>query len=289
MKTGLLSKGQAYSEFIVALAILVPLMMFLPTIANLLSAQTEAHKAARYVAWERTAYPVSAQKSDADLATEVETRFLVDPESGFGDQKSPFRRPWRDFGSADLDGKVIDFNGSGVAVVSEDPDSATAGLVNASARMAGVGGQNNADHAIQLDTKQKTRLSIPISSDNSLFQTTRITSVWFAERTPALDTPPPEDEIAGQSRFFVASSTSIVSDSWVSVNEGMFFDRVSGLTTGSRAALRAVELPGAQTLSLFGFEEIDQRLFRGEAASQAFEMVDDAQSMNLPQRLQEYE
>lgn len=283
-------KGQAYSEFIVALAILVPLLMFLPTMANLLSAQTEAHKAARYVAWERTAYPINQQKSDAELAVEVESRFLIDPESGFGDAKVGFKRPWRDFGSPDLEGKVVDVDRQDVVVASGTPESATAGFRNASASLAGRGGQNNANHAIQLDTKQKTSLSIPISSDSSLLQATRISSVWFTERTPGADPEPPEDVIAdGKHRFFVASSSSIVSDSWVSVSEEMFFDRVSSLNANTKAGLDVSTWIPARALSLVGFEEIDQRLYRGETPSRdAFEMVDDEQSVNLPQRLQEY-
>lgn len=282
-------KGQAYAEFVVALAILVPLMMFLPTMANLLSAQTEAHKAARYVAWERTAYPINQQKSDVELADEVESRFLVDPESGFGDAKAGFKRPWRDFGSPDLEGKVVDVDRQDVVVASAAPESATGGFRNASASLAGRGGQNNANHAIQLDTKQKTSLSIPISSDSSLLQATRITKVWFTERTPNADPEPPEDVIAGENRFFVASSSSIVSDSWVSVSEEMFFDRVSSLSASTKAGLDVSTWIPARALSLVGFEEIDQRLYRGERPSRdAFEMVGEEQSVNLPQRLQEY-
>lgn len=281
-------KGQAYAEFIVALAILVPLLMFLPTMANLLSAQTEAHKAARYVAWERTAYPINQSKTDSDIADEVKRRFLEYPESGFGEEADVgFRRPWRDFGSRDLEGKIVDLDRQAVVVASATPESATDGFVNASANIAGIGGQNNPNHAIQLNTKQTTRISIPIS-DNSLLQATRITSVWFAERIPDADPQPPRDVIADENRFFVASSTSIVSDSWVSVSEAMFSDRVSSLTSGSRNVLRAIEWVPAHALSFFGFDEIDEHLFRNEAPSAAFEMVDDEQSVNLPQRLQEY-
>ena len=48
--------GQAVTEFAVALMVFIPLVLFIVIIANMLHVQTTAHKAARYMAWERVAY-----------------------------------------------------------------------------------------------------------------------------------------------------------------------------------------------------------------------------------------
>ena len=289
------SEGQSYAEFVVARAILMPIMLMLPTVANLLSAQTEAHKAARFVAWERTAYPASEQKQDTTLAGQVQEKFLQHSESSFvPGSGSAFVAPWRDWGSpaygaeANLQGQILDFEDR-VVVVSDAPESATAGIPNASSRLDGVGGRGNSDDAIQLETMHKTRLSIPLNEESSLFKTTKVTSVWFQERTPDEDSGVPEDHIAGRNRFNVSSSASLVSDSWIPVNEEMLFDRVSDLSTPTRAGMRLVERPVSDTIRLLGFEEIDERMYRGENPNDAFEMVDAEQSLILPERLKQYE
>ena len=91
------SLGQSYIEMVISLLVLLPLLLMLPTMANLLSVQTEAHKASRYVAWEQTAYPIDARKLESVLGDEVEERFIEAPRSGFGDNVDAFRSPWRDF------------------------------------------------------------------------------------------------------------------------------------------------------------------------------------------------
>lgn len=269
-------KGQSSVELLVAAAVLIPLILLIPTLANLLSVQTEAHKAARYVAWERTAYPITSQKTDAFLAGEVHERFLRDPESGFGATKSGKVKAWSDFGGRGHP-SVVDFN-AGVAMRSDVPTSSTSGFRNASARLDGVGRRYGEENAIRLRTQENTRLSIPIPSSISLLNTNSSGGAG-AE---------PEDPIAGGNRFHVSSATALVADSWVPANENMYFSRVSDLTSNTRAALRASEVGLARTLSWLGLEEIDEKLFRGEASADAFEMVDDQQSVSLPQRLTAY-
>lgn len=276
-------RGQSSVELAVAAAVIVPLMLLIPTMANLLSVQTEAHKAGRYIAWERTAYPVTAMKDNVELSDEVEQRFMRYPESGFGGSSVDREKLWRDFGSAGTP-SIVDLesdnpNRDHIAIASDAPESSTSGFRNASARLAGVGGRYGQENAIQLRTQENTRLSIPISSRISLLNPDKNSS-------NALEAP--EDPIAGRNRFYVSSSTALVADSWVPANEYMFFARVSDLTTPTRAGLRLVEMPFAGILNVAGFEEIDRRLFRGEAASAAFEMVGDQQSVTLPPRLTEY-
>ena len=81
--------GQAVTEFAVALMVFAPLVLFIVIIANMLHVQTTAHKAARYMAWERVAYTQADYDSKLNSATdsfdqEISSRFLESNGAGFG-------------------------------------------------------------------------------------------------------------------------------------------------------------------------------------------------------------
>src|SRR3990167_8643009 len=91
-------KGQSSIEFLVSMAFLLPIALLLPTLANMLLVQTEAHKAARYAAWERTAYPVDQLKTTNNLSREVEDRFLRRSTERFVNTNSQATvTTWNDF------------------------------------------------------------------------------------------------------------------------------------------------------------------------------------------------
>lgn len=276
--------GQSMTEFLVAMAFLAPMVVMLPTMANLLSVQTEAHKASRYVAWERTAYATADLKSPEDMADDIEQRFLVNPESSFGSAgASTFVPPWRDFGNPDL--SVIDLD-EPVVIDRDAIRSATDDYQNASAWMADRGGRSDPANAVQLDTLQTSRLSIPINSEISVLQGTRALNFWFHEHAPERGPEVPMDPIAKTERFYVASSSALVADGWAPANEQMFRDRVSGMNVSAQRFQRWWE--GGLRQAAGVFEELEDHLYVDPVYAESFNMTDSRQSTVLPTNLKPY-
>lgn len=271
--------GQSSVELLVSAAVIVPIVLLIPTLANLLLVQTEAHKAARYVAWERTAYPEARLKDSDDFAAEVQDRFLRYASSGFGGSlKDPdsvhvrVESPWRDWGRPQPVPSSVGLvdHESGVAVSVATSRSATEGYINASAHMANRGGANS----VQLDTLQSGELSIGIRGDSSL----------LAQSLSA----PSADPVTGVSRYFIRSSSALVVDSWVPPNDAAFHDRVNGLGGGTRN-IGGLHAP---VTALFRpiFQELNQHMFVDTPGTTSpFDMVDPEQSTRLPAYLKQPE
>lgn len=281
------SRGQSIAEFLVALMFLVPALLFIPTLANMLLVQTTAHKASRYVAWERTAYSAGDLKSSEDLEGEVQQRFYVDEDLGFGSEPTETRVRWQDFRYRT---SMVDFS-SGVRMDLGSSESATAFNTNASAWLAGAGGLEDPHNAIEIDTLQISKLSVPISSELSILRPMEKTAeaAWFHDRDAPLPDAP-VDPIAHQNRFYVASSSALVADGWTSASDDMFHDRVSGVNSISRRFQNFWEntMGLSGVLQTLGFDEIPRRLFtNSEGRRASLDMVDPEQSLNLP--LQAYE
>jgi len=80
--------GQALSETLVGMLVLVPLLFYLAYIGKHLDVKSTAFQANRYVVWERTIASDSGEwragenrKTLANLQTEVQDRFLQDPRA----------------------------------------------------------------------------------------------------------------------------------------------------------------------------------------------------------------
>lgn len=267
------ASGQSAVELLVSAAVIVPIVLLIPTLANVLLVQTEAHKAARYVAWERVAYPQNQLKESADFARDVEDRFLRYSRSGFGgslngveDSVNVLREtPWRDWGapqSAQQTVGIIDYDsGVGMSVVTSS--SATEGYINASAYLANRGGANR----IQLDTLQSGQLTIGLREDSSL----------LANAMSAASTDP----VTGQPRYFIKSSSALVVDSWVPPNDAAFHTRVSGIGGGLRSVANWYDPLTRAFRSVF--QEIDEHLYVDTPGTRsAYDMVDPNQSLRLP-------
>ncbi|NPU93452.1 MAG: hypothetical protein HPY82_16190 [Gammaproteobacteria bacterium] len=287
------SKGQSIAEFLVSLAFFVPVLLFIPTLANMLLVQTTAHKASRYMAWERTAYSAQDLKSDEELANEVEQRFILGENQGFGSGQTSVAAGWMDFKTRTSMVDLISGDlASGVATDVDSFESATRLKQNASAWLADKGGLDDPANAFQLNTLQTAKLSIPISSDLSILQPTRPVDAWHYERDPDSTTAPPVDEVAKTSRYYISSSSALVADGWTSANDEMFHDRVSGMNSISRRFQNFWQNTSglSSLISNLGFDEIGDNLFTNPAGRRAsLDMVDPEQSLNLPSgALEEY-
>lgn len=265
--------GQSAVELLVSAAVIVPLVLLIPTLANLLLLQTEAHKAARHVAWERVAYPQTHLKESGDYEGEIEERFLRYSRAGFGDSVSVVEQtPWRDWGADQDDtesGTLVDYGG-GARVSVASSRSATAGYINASAYLANRGGAN----AVQLDTLQSGELSIGIREGSSLL-------------AHSLSSPS-EDPAAGEPRYSIRSSSALVVDSWVPPHDAAFHDRVGGIGGGIRN-IAGLHAPITQVLRPI-FQELDEHMFVDTPGTNSpFDMVDSEQSSRLPNYLKQPE
>ena len=280
-------KGQSSIEFLVSMAFLLPIALLLPTLANMLLVQTEAHKAARYAAWERTAYPVDQLKTTNNLSREVEDRFLRRSTERFVNTNSQATvTTWNDFR---YNRTMVDFTSQQVVATQFGlPRSATATSQNASAWLAGRGGQNNSNNAVQLGTLQSTRLSIPLRSDTSLLQATRPRDALYFENDPGNAPVVPLDAVAQRNRFYVASSSSLVADGWAAGNETMFRDRVSDVDRKFQNFQNFYQNGLVSRGLALVFGELNEHMFVNSADErESFNMVDSNQSTNLPAYLKE--
>lgn len=114
-------RAQAMVEALVALIILINIFMAIPLIGRLGEIKRQSVQAARYGAWERTAWwpatpnqvTVAAAKSGGALANETLYRF-------FGDQSVPFKATdktaalsgMKDFTPPSQKGKLVDWSGN---------------------------------------------------------------------------------------------------------------------------------------------------------------------------------
>lgn len=281
-------------ELLVSAAVIVPIVLLIPTLANMLLLQTEAHKASRYVAWERTAYTQSAlQEKSINMPVEVQDRFLRYAQSGFGTSSVRVESSWRDWGK-DAPGTVTS-GSSGYCAYCMDNDSdtsvadsslvdyqtdvnvrlvassATDGHLNASSTLANKGGSN----AIELNTMQSGTLALPVRSASSLLS--------------AVSSGPPSDPVTGLAGYYMKSSSALVVDSWVPANDSVFHDRVSDIAAGNQGSLGWLQAPAARFLRPF-FREVSDHVFVDPATSgvdSPFDMVDPNQSTVLPQYLVE--
>jgi|HubBroStandDraft_6_1064221.scaffolds.fasta_scaffold238087_2 hypothetical protein len=71
-------RGQAMSEFIVAMAVFAPLLLGLAYIGKYSDIKHQAIQASRYAAFERALDPSSGHESDAVIAEETRARFFMD-------------------------------------------------------------------------------------------------------------------------------------------------------------------------------------------------------------------
>ncbi|MAA59326.1 MAG: hypothetical protein CMK79_04150, partial [Pseudomonadales bacterium] len=92
-------RGQAISEFIVYMAWVIPFVFMLIAIMQMIKVQTQTHKAARYVAWERTAYTgadYEARMSDPinGFDDEIAERFFINDSVGFDSDVAVTTEKW---------------------------------------------------------------------------------------------------------------------------------------------------------------------------------------------------
>lgn len=72
-------RGQAMSEFIIALVVLVPVFLAVSYLGRYGDLQQRAQQASRYAAFQRAAQPSAAELSDDKIADQMRARFFLAP------------------------------------------------------------------------------------------------------------------------------------------------------------------------------------------------------------------
>ncbi len=76
---GRFQQGQAMTEFVIAMAVVVPLALGVIYVGKYQDVKYSAIQASRYTAFERVFDPSSAHKNATVLAEETRERFFTDP------------------------------------------------------------------------------------------------------------------------------------------------------------------------------------------------------------------
>ena len=279
-------KGQSVSEFIVTMAVLVPLLLVLASFSNLLTLNTETVEAGRLAAWERTVYTensefgVDSSYIEERIADNVRRIYLDKNYTDFG--------PGKELDAPTLP-SIVDrtVNGGQPVSVRTSPPGAIAGvgMVNENTRLV----QTLRSALNNSVAMQSPEISIAINSDYSLLKTVRFTDYRRAD----YDDPdsPPSDSIAGRDQFNTSSHSALVAGGWmpgssrdfaVATGHVAFDGSGEDVLTGERQALGYFE--GDRTtypaLDFLGFDEVD--LVRGEGG---FDTTSDTQDTLLPSDL----
>ncbi len=265
-------RGQAISEFIVAMVWMVPVIIGFVAIAQMLNMQSTTHEAARYVAWERLAYDGATYQQrvagGADgFSQEVTRRFFVNGGSGFGAEDGNYSRDWRDWQSNQSNFDIEQGVRLTAAADSDDVADDQQRLSGFLDRRSGESSWMSGRGGIELDTSVTAQLSVPVRADgNSAF------AGEFAPGDPRLST-----------------SYALISDSWAASSEDQFTGRVKDSRPQGLTKLRTwLQNNGGARLLRNQFGEIDEKLYSDpDSDANSFSTVSPEQSVALPVSLLE--
>lgn len=252
--------GQALTEFLVSILWIVPLLFVFVAVVQMTKAQTQTHKAARYVAWERTAYSgddYQARLNDPihGFDNEVAQRFFINEENGFDSNAVAVEGRWRDWQS---NNSIIDLD-DGIRVREADEsdtfiNSATGFLESNSSQVNWM--QDRSD--VELNSIAAASLQVDFDPANTYALTEN------GSFTPHVD-----------------ASYVLIADSWAPGNEAVYSERVQGVRESNYSnAQRWFQNTQATRFFAPIFNEIDEKMFVNGGDS--FEMVSGNQSTEVP-------
>lgn len=256
-------KGQAISEFLVYMVWLIPFVFVFVAIVQMIKVQTQTHKAARYVAWERTVY--SGEEYNDRLSNpldgfdkEVKDRFFLRESSALNDDDVSVNRRFQDWKSRQ---SIVNLN-DGVSLVPTN-----------------TGADNDTDgNVLDAQESQINWLSERTDVDRDSIAAATLRVEFDSEKTFALR----EDTV----NPMVDSSYLLVADGWAPANEAMYSERVQSVRnqTYSRAQRWFQNTPTTRILAPI-FDEFGEKMFVNGRDS--FDMVSPDQSQAVPQALLE--
>lgn len=164
-----IQQGQAVSEFLGILAVLMPLLLFVPVLGKFADMNHAAVQASRYGAWERTIASNEA-KSETQLTTEVRRRFFSRPDvfikTNDGVQESPaYHNPlWSDHAGRRLLARFDNVtNGTANA---ETPGTAATLVRNTTTQLLGLVDVFSTEGDFDLDSRglYTSRVSVAVAA-----------------------------------------------------------------------------------------------------------------------------
>lgn len=253
-------KGQALSEFIVYMAWIIPFLFMVAGIVQMMKAQTQTHKAARYVAWERTAYTGAAYQDRINdpingFDDEVASRFFENENKGFDPEEGGSSERWLDWDS----GRSIVNLETGVTL--REPNESDTFINGATGFLESNSSQVNwmQDRSdVELNSIAAASLQVDFDPENAYALTA---ADGF---TPHVD-----------------ASYVIIADSWAPGNDSVYSERVRGVRESVYSnAQRWYQNTQATRFLAPVFNEIDEKLFVND--DESFDMVSGSQSTGVP-------
>ena len=260
-------KGQATTELLVSLAVIAPLFLLIPVVANYLDIQTATHEASRFVAWERTAY---TSIDEGEVASKVKERFVNRESSGFSVASiGDVDVRWKDYGSIGRSSLVdasedVAVNVDFIPVNISDPV--------ASSNIGAI-------QAMNPNALGATAVSVPLASEGSLLATFSGGATYLQGERNAISAP--YDDIAETNRFHTkATAVLLAANSIVPQNESAYSGTTDAFVTsdGNRLGIWQAPLKLLNVVTLGFFDELDILNDDG-----GLEAVSDEQSVILPE------
>lgn len=200
--------GQSVSEFLITMAVLVPLLLTLASFLNLLNLSTETVEASRLAAWERTVYKANSEYgfTTTDALNKIEDNindiYLSRNYTDYGPDKA--------FNTGTLPSIVDRTVNGGQPVTVRVPDDTISGtgMATESTRLARQLGfvQGGGTNAALLSPE----VSIALNEDYSLFKAFNFKNYRKFEYT---DPTAPDDPIAGRPQFNLSGYTALIASS----------------------------------------------------------------------------
>ncbi|MDX1693508.1 MAG: hypothetical protein R3208_07070 [Ketobacteraceae bacterium] len=268
-----INRGQSTVELLVSLAVIAPLFMLIPVVANYLDIQTATHEASRYVAWERTAYTTLNEGAVADAVRE---RFIERESAGFSAAAvASNNERWKDYGSVGHSSLVDGGASVGVEITTLPLN------INDPVANSGIG----AIQAMNPNAFGATAVSFPLASQGSLLAN-------FSAGTNYLNSTrnqvaAPFDPVAQTTRFHTKSSAVLLAANSVVPQNAAAYQNITDSfvsTDGDRLSVWQAPLRLLNVLTLGFFDELEILNAGGD-----LEAVADDQSTILPEGLIEFE
>ena len=255
-----LSKGQSISEFIVTMAVLVPLLLALASFANLLTLSTETAEAGRLAAWERTVYgdDLNDAALQAKIADNIREVYLDERFTDFG--------PGKQLDTNNLP-SIVDRTVNGGQPVSVNlPGTIVAGtgMVNEGTRLVNQirGGTQGTTNMVM----QSPEISIAVNENYSLLK-----MVSFDHYRKAVATDPgvtPYDQVAGRAQFNIASQSALIANGWMPSSEEDLQD-ITSEAAFDEQGLSVYQDPTNRAFDFLGFDEASLSVDDGDYSTAA--------------------
>lgn len=201
--------GQSIAEFIVTMAVLVPMLLVFASFANLLSLSTDTVEAGRFAAWERTVYQPTAGFDTNQISDKVRdniNNFYLDKRyADFG--------PGKELGNGlpSIVDQTVD-GGRPASLRLPTGTNLGPGIASSNTRLHNQLADAVGGNGLGTSALQSPELSIAINENYSLFKLVGFKNYREVEYQ---DMATPDDLIAGRPQYNVSSHAALIAGGWM--------------------------------------------------------------------------